>query len=75
VSALLAKTFEIHVRGSVPPEAYEDFEYLTSTPIPASTMLRGRVPDQAALFGVLLRLQALGLELIEVRRIDPSRDP
>ena len=38
-------------------------------------MLRGRVPDQAALFGVLLRLQALGLELIEVRRIDPSRDP
>src|SRR5205085_4648432 len=23
VSALLAKTFEIHVRGSVPPEAYE----------------------------------------------------
>ena len=35
---------------------------------PARTVLRGRLPDQAALLGVLARARLLGLELIEVRR-------
>jgi hypothetical protein len=36
---------------------------------PARTVLRGRLPDQAALLGVLVKARLLGLELIEVRRI------
>jgi hypothetical protein len=35
---------------------------------PVRTVLRGRLPDQAALFGVLARARLLGLELLEVRR-------
>jgi hypothetical protein len=35
---------------------------------PACTVLRGRLPDQAALLGVLARARLLGLELLEVRR-------
>ena len=33
------------------------------------TVLRGEVRDQAALYGLLERIQALGLELVEVRRL------
>lgn len=30
----------------------------------------GPVPDQAALHGIINRLQGLGLEVVEVRRVD-----
>jgi len=32
----------------------------------SETVLAGELPDQAALFGVLYRIEALGLELLEV---------
>ena len=34
------------------------------------TVLRGSLPDQAALFGVLGRVRNLNLTLLEVRRIE-----
>jgi hypothetical protein len=40
--------------------------------VPVRTVLRGWLPDQAALLGVLARARLLGLELIEVRR-QPER--
>jgi len=43
-------------------------EELDVTIEPVRTVLRGRLPDQAALLGVLTRAWLLGLELIEVRR-------
>jgi hypothetical protein len=66
---VLARSVEIHVRGTLPPDLLSDFEYLEAEVVPAATILRGVVPDQAALYGVLLRLQALGLELLEVRQL------
>jgi hypothetical protein len=36
---------------------------------PERTLLRGRLPDQAALFGILAMARLLGLELTEVRRL------
>ena len=39
------------------------------------TLLQGTVADQAALHGVLAQVEALGLELLEVRRLPASRPP
>jgi hypothetical protein len=47
-------------------------EELNVAIVPARTVLRGRLPDQAALLGVLARARLLGLELLEVRR-QPER--
>ena len=33
------------------------------------TVLTGTLPDQAALYGALAQIEALGLELLEVRRL------
>jgi len=66
---VLAKRFEIHVRGEVPLDLLDELEHLTAVEVPAETVLKGVLPDQSALFGVLARLQDLGLELIEVRRL------
>jgi hypothetical protein len=40
---------------------------------PVETVLHGELVDQAALHGVIDRVQALGLELVEVRRL-PEND-
>jgi hypothetical protein len=39
-------------------------------PCPAGSHLRGELPDQAALYGVLNRLRDLNLTLIEVKRVN-----
>jgi len=62
-------SFEVRVRGTVPPDVLEEFEGMTAVSVPVETVLTGVLPDQSALYGVLNRLQALGLELVEVRRL------
>jgi hypothetical protein len=66
---VLPKGYEIHVRGQVPLDVLVELEHLTVIDEPAVTVLTGVLPDQSALFGVLARLQDLGLELIELRRL------
>jgi hypothetical protein len=39
------------------------------------TVLTGSLADSAALYGVIVELEALGLELIEVRRVPPDLGP
>ena len=45
-----------------------NFEGLAAHVEPVETTLYGTVEDQAALHGLLERIEVLGLELIEVRR-------
>ena len=37
-----------------------------------TTLLRGRVADQAALHGVLNKLRDIGLQLVSVEQVDPG---
>ena len=61
--------YEIRVSGVLPPEALLDFDRLTASVEPVETVVHGALQDQAALNGLLARLEAFGVEVIEVRRL------
>jgi hypothetical protein len=60
--------YEVRVLGQVGPAAREAFADVDVHVEPPETVLSG-VLDQAALHGLLERIQALGLELVDIRRI------
>jgi hypothetical protein len=61
--------YEITVRGRLSAALIGAFEGLSASPSAGGTVIRGDISDQAALFGVLERIDALGLELLEVRSV------
>lgn len=61
--------YEIRVSGLVPQTLLAEIEGVHVVVEPVQTVLRGPVMDQAALHGIINRLQRLGLDLIEVRRL------
>jgi len=63
--------YEIRVTGSVPNSVLEEIEDVQVFEQPVESILRGAVEDQAALHRMIDRIQGLGLDLIEVRRISP----
>jgi hypothetical protein len=63
--------YEIRVRGRVGPHL-ADALGLAAEIEPVETVLRGPVIDQEGLHGVLDRLQEMGLELVEIRRLPSS---
>jgi hypothetical protein len=58
--------YEITVRGRLGETLIAAFDGLTARPAPAQTILSGELADQAALYGVLERIESLGLELVDV---------
>lgn len=60
--------YEIRIKGRVTEALLPHFEGLSAHVEPVETTLYGTIEDQAALHGLLERIEALGLELIEVRR-------
>ena len=60
--------YEVRVAGAVPEEDLQDMGAVTLPPEQVNTVLYG-ISDQAALYGLLARLRALGLEVVEIRRV------
>jgi len=66
--------YEIRVTGVLPPEVLLDFDRLTASVEPVETVVHGPIQDQAALHGLLARLETFGVQVIEVRRLH-EKDP
>ena len=61
------RCYEIRVRGPIGPTIMQAFPTLTATRSGHDTLLTGSLPDQSALYGVIHQLEALGLQLLEIR--------
>jgi hypothetical protein len=66
----LGVRYEIKVRGRLSRTLAAEFAQLdlVARTQPVETVIHGPVEDQAALYGLLRRIESLGLELLEVRR-------
>ena len=60
--------YQITVRGRLSPAVIEAFDGLSAAPTGADTVIAGDIVDQAGLYGVLDRIESLGLELLDVSR-------
>jgi monoterpene epsilon-lactone hydrolase len=65
--------YQIRVNGHLGPTFLAAFPALMSRHHGTETVLTGLLPDSAALYGVLTELEALGLDLIEVRKVPTRR--
>jgi hypothetical protein len=65
-----ASSYEFRIKGRLSDSMTDAFEDFTTAVKPAETIVRGDLRDQAELHGVLEQIRSLGLELIEVRRLD-----
>jgi hypothetical protein len=62
-------SYEIRIKGRVTGALLDSFGGMESKLEPVETVLHGPVRDQDELHALITRIQALGLELVEVRRL------
>jgi hypothetical protein len=65
--------YTIRINGHLGATLLSAFPALASRRHGAHTVLTGLL-DQSALYGVLAEIEALGLELLEVRQLAPQRE-
>ena len=63
--------YEITFAGQAGAVLRAEFDDCEVTIGPGTTTLHAELPDQAALTGLVQRISGLGLEVIDVRRVDP----
>ncbi|MFJ1702589.1 hypothetical protein [Kitasatospora sp. NPDC088346] len=64
--------YEFRVAGIVSPALAEAFPELEHAPVPDQTLFLGPVTDEAHLYGLLMRFQSVGLQVVEMRQL-PER--
>jgi hypothetical protein len=65
--------YTIRIRGRLGATALSAFPAMTAELKGSETVLTGLIRDRSALFGVLEQIEALGLELLELRQIQASQ--
>ena len=66
--------YQIKVKGRLGSQWSDWFEGMTIESEEAETIIRGKVSDQPALHGLLVRVRDLGLPLISVERVEPEQN-
>jgi hypothetical protein len=69
MAARAPAAYRIRVKGRLSDSLCCALEDFTASVAPAETVMRAEMRDQSELQGLLERIQSLGLELIEVRRL------
>ncbi|MFC5136731.1 hypothetical protein ACFPK1_00670 [Actinomycetospora rhizophila] len=69
---MTATRYELRILGRLSPEVRADFAGFDVSEAPVETVLLGEVVDRAQVQGVLARLHALGLEVLELRPVPES---
>ena len=63
--------YTIRIRGRLGATALSAFPTMLSELTGSETVLTGWLEDRSAVFGVVAQIEALGLELLELRQIRP----
>jgi hypothetical protein len=63
--------YTIRIRGRLGATALSAFPSMVCELKGSETVLTGLLEDRSALFGVVAQIEALGLELLELRQIRP----
>jgi hypothetical protein len=67
---MAGKTYRIRIRSHLDDRWTSWFEEMTIQRLPGGeTLLTGDLPDQAALYGTLMKLRDLGLTLVAVEPV------
>ncbi len=60
------------IKGRLGPTALSAFPSMVSELKGNETVLTGQLEDRSAVFGVVAQIEALGLELLELRQVRPG---
>ena len=66
--------YVIRIKGQLGPTALSAFPSMVHQLQGNETVLTGLLQDRSAVFGVLAEVEALGLELLELRQVRPRPD-
>lgn len=68
------RTYEVTFAGQAGRAVRAEFEDCTVIVGSGTTTLRAQLPDQAALWGLILRIISLGLEVVDLHLFSPGGD-
>jgi hypothetical protein len=69
------QTYEITFIGQAGATVRAEFDDCTITIGKGTTTLHAELPDQGALYGLVQRINGLGLEVVHLHLIAPSPEP
>ena len=69
----MSNEYSFRVRGRISPDIVAAVDPLQPAVVASETELRGVLVDQAALHGIIARLEQLGVELVGLSRLPDER--